>query len=133
MKYKILIGVGVFLLLVVLVFATKETTQEYSVNTQIEFTKSTINLNTIKIDSIARVTLPIKNNTPNPLLIMNIEKSTDDIILDQTPQVFRYNEPVEINFLYNAKKIGIINEFITIKGNFSKRELKLPIIGKVVK
>lgn len=132
MKYKILIGVGVFLLLVVLAFATKETTQEYSVTTQIELTESSINLNKIKFDSVYRVTLPIKNTTANPLLIMSIEKSTDNIIIDQTPQIFRPNVPVEIDLLYDAKKTGSVNEYIIIKGNFSEKELKLPVIGKVV-
>lgn len=132
MRNKILISVGVFLLLVILVFTTKETTYEYSVNTQIKLIESKINLKTIKVDSIYRGTLPIKNNTVNPLLVMSIEKSTDNIIIDQEAQIFKYNKPVEIDFIYRAKELGVFDEYIVIKGNFPEKEIKFPIIGKVV-
>ncbi len=128
MRNKILISVGVFLLLVILVFTTKETTYEYSVNTQIKLIESKINLKTIKVDSIYRGTLPIKNNTVNPLLVMSIEK----IIIDQEAQIFKYNKPVEIDFIYRAKELGVFDEYIVIKGNFPEKEIKFPIIGKVV-
>ena len=118
--------------ILVLAFATKETKTDYSIYTTIQLEQLKLNIGSIKKDSLVRVRIPLKNTGKQPLLLSKIEKSNTTLVIDETAQYFLVDKPIEIALLYQPTKVGAINEYIIVHGNFPEEQLTIPVVGKVV-
>ena len=132
MKNKILISFGVLILLVILAFATKETKTVYTVNTTVILKQPILKLGVIKLDSFITINIPLKNTGKQPLLFSKIEKSNTTLVIDETSQYFPNNKAIELTLLYQPNKLGAINEYVILHGNFPEQLLKIPVVGVVV-
>jgi len=133
MKYKFIIGLGVLISLIVLALATKETKHEYSIYTKVKLEGKNIVFGKVKKDSLIRLSIPIVNITNQPLLISLIEKSNSTLVIDQKAQYFPVSKPIELTLLYQPNKIGTVKEYIILHGNFPEQQLKIPVVGEVVR